>query len=167
MVLVNGRDEVSAVVHRDILPHRDKRLDVFKKRIAILARYSVGRNAVMLGERGGGFVLRRKRIGGAERDLGSTLFERDDKIRRLDRHVKACRNFLALERLLFLEPLANSEEDGHVSCRPFDELNAFGRKLFVFNVGFHRPTIHYSGCHLGISSPYVFLYRSASSGIEK
>ena len=66
---VERRDEVGAVVHRQLRPRVEHRLDVAVVGRHVLAVDRVDGGAVALDERGGDVVLRGERVGGAQRDL--------------------------------------------------------------------------------------------------
>ena len=98
-------DEVGAVVHRELRARGEDRLDV---------------PVVLFDQRGGGLVLRRQRIGRAQRELGAAGLEREHQDRSLRGHVQARAESDPLERLLLREPLADLAQHRHRLLGPFD-----------------------------------------------
>ncbi len=114
------RHDIGAVVHRDMRPMGDGRFDVPIVGLVVFALDGEGRNAFMLDEGGGDFVLRAERIGGAEADIGSAGFERYRQIGGFGRDVEAGGDPHALEGLLPFESLLDEPQHRHGGFGPFD-----------------------------------------------
>ena len=100
----------------------------------VLALDRVGRDVVVLHERGGDFILRRKRIRSAENDVGAAVTQSDGEVRRLAGDVQTGRHANALQRLVFNKLLADQLQNGHVLIGPFDSALALFRESDVFYV---------------------------------
>ncbi len=109
------RDDVGAVVHREMGAMGDGRFDVAIVGRVVLAFDGEGRNAFMLNEGCGDVILRAERIGGAEPDIGSAGFQRDRQIGGFRGDVEAGGHSHALERLLPLEAFRISRSTGMVA----------------------------------------------------
>ena len=131
---VEERDEVAAVVHRDLGLRVGDRVQVGVVRVAVLAAPGEGRDAVLGDEGGGDVVLRRERVGRAQEHLGAAGLERPHQVGGLGRDVEAGADPDPGERLLPLEPFADQAQDGHLALRPLDPADAFGREAEVGDV---------------------------------
>ena len=67
-------------------------------------------------------------------EVGAAGLEGPGQVGRLGRHVQAGRHPQARQRLLALEPLLESAEDGHVPLRPEDALEADARQGQILHV---------------------------------
>jgi hypothetical protein len=131
---VKHRDQVGAVVHRELGLRVERAREVLVVRVVVLALDGKRRDAVFLHERRGHVVLRRERIRGAERDLGPAVAEGEHQVRRLRGHMKACGDTQPLEGLFLCEALADFPHNGHVLPRPPDAVHALrgeGQILYV------------------------------------
>ena len=90
--LVDGGDEVGAVVERDVGARRDERADVVGVGGRVLAAHGVDLGPVGLGQGGRHVVLGRQRVGRAERGPRAAGDERPDEVRGLRRDVQARRH---------------------------------------------------------------------------
>ena len=131
---VELRDEVGPVVHRELGPGREHRLDVAVVAGVVLALVREGRDLVLADERGRGVVLRGQRIRGAEGDLRAARPEREHENGRLRRDVQAGAEAHALEGLLLGEPLPHLPQDGHRVLGPLDLELAGGGEPEVLDV---------------------------------
>jgi hypothetical protein len=125
MALVQEREEVGAVVERDLRPAADQRAHVGRVGVGALAAAAV--DLRLLRERGGDVVLRGQRVGGGERRVGPARDQRADEVGRLRRDVQAGGHAHARERSLRGEPLADRAQDRHLRVRPFDTGETRGR----------------------------------------
>ena len=127
-IAVELRDQVSAVVHRDLGPGREHGVEVPVVPRVVLALVSEDRNAVLLDQRRRRVVLGGERIGRAEHDLSAARLEREHQHRGFRRHVEAGAETDALERLFLGEALTHLTQDRHRLFRPLDP-EAPGRGL--------------------------------------
>ena len=118
MALVQEREEVGAVVERDLRPAVDQRGHVGGVGVDALAAAAV--DLRLLRQRGGDVVLRGERVGGGERRVGPARDERADEVGRLRRDVQAGGHAHARERSLRGEPLADRAQDRHLRVGPLD-----------------------------------------------
>ena len=118
------RDEVAAVVHRDLRARVGDALEVGVVRVAILAAAGERRDAVLGHERGRDIVLGRERVRGREHDVRAAGLERAHEVGGLGRDVQARADAQARERLLALEALADQAQDGHLALGPLDAPDA-------------------------------------------
>ncbi len=139
---VELRDQVRAVVHRDLRSSRQDRLDVAVVAVAVLALVGEDGDLVAVHEGRRRVVLGRERVRGAEGELGPAGLERQHQHRGLGRHVQARAEADALERLLLGEALADLAEDGHELLGPLDLEPARRREREVLHVvhDHHRPS---------------------------
>ena len=131
---VEQRDEVAAVVHRDLGLRVGDRVEVGVVRVAVLAAAGERRDPVLGDERRGDVVLRRERVRGREDDLGAAGLERPHQVGGLGRDVEAGADPEAGQRLLALEALADQAQDGHLALGPLDPADALGREAEVGHV---------------------------------
>ncbi len=102
-----------------------------------------GRNAVILHQTGGDFILRRERIRGAQHDVGAPVTQRDCQVRGFAGDVQARGDAQSLERLLLDEALANRLQNGHLLVGPLDfALAALGESHIL-----HIARKGMRGCH--------------------
>ena len=118
VALVQEREQVGAVVERDLRPALDQRAHVGGVGVGALAATAV--DLGLLGQCGGDVVLRGERVGGGERRLRPARDQRADEVGRLRRDVQAGGHAHARERSLRGEPLADRAQDRHLRVRPFD-----------------------------------------------
>ena len=110
----------------------------------VLALDRVGGDVVILHQRGGHFILRRKRIRGAQHHIRAAIAQRDGQIGGFAGDVQARGHANALQRLFLDELLADQLQHGHVLIGPFDPALAFFGEcdvLYVavqFRCGFHE-----------------------------
>jgi hypothetical protein len=97
---VEHADHVGAVVHRDRGVLVANGVDVRVVGLVALALDRVHLDVVAVDEGGRDVILRRQRVGGAERDLGATGSEGADQVGGLRRDVKAKPELDAVERPL-------------------------------------------------------------------
>ena len=131
---VEQRDEVAAVVHRDLGARVGDLVQVAVVRVAVLAATGERRDPVFGDERGRDVVLRGQRVRGREVDLGAAGGQRPHQVRGLRRDVEAGADPQPVERPLALEPLADQAEDRHLALRPFDPPDALGGEAEVGDV---------------------------------
>ena len=113
-------DQVGAVVHGDLGLIFEGGVEMGVVSGVVLAFNGEGRDAVILHQAGGDFVLSGERVGRAEDDLGAAIAKRDGEIGRFAGDVKASGDAHAFERLLLDETLADQLENGHLLIGPFD-----------------------------------------------
>src|SRR5581483_8841939 len=161
---VQQAHEVGAVVHGDVRPVIEHRVDVTVVRLVVLAPDREHVDAGLLAERRRDVVLRGERVRGAERDLGPTRGERLDEVGRLGRHVQARTDADALERTLLLEALADQREHAHLGRRPLDALAPLLGQAEVPHVAVHpAPFDSTSAITLPIDRAIAFEARITSS----
>ncbi len=131
---VEERDEVAAVVHRELRVRVGDRVEVRVVRVAILAAAGVDRDPVLGDERRRDVVLGRERVRGAEDDLGAAGLERPHEVGGLGRDVEAGADPQAGERPLALEALADEAQDRHLALGPLDPADALGGEAEVGDV---------------------------------
>ena len=131
---VELRDEVGAVVHRELGPRGEHRFDVPVVALVVLALMGVDGDLVDVHERRRRLVLGREGVRGAERDLGATGLEREHQHGRLGRHVQARAEADPLQRLFLREPLADLAQDRHGLLGPLDAQTTRRRQREVFHV---------------------------------
>ena len=132
--LVEHGDEVGAVVHRQLRPVIEGRLDVLVVGLVVLAADRVGLDAVKGGQGRRHRIIRRERIGRAQGDLPTACFQREHQVGSLARHVQARRQPQPFERLVFREPLADQGEHRHLARGPVHQVLALrgeARILYV------------------------------------
>jgi hypothetical protein len=117
---VQDADHVGPVVHRHLRARVHDGVDVLVVRVVVLVLDGEGRDPVLGHERGRHVVLGGERVGGAERDLGTTGGERPHEVRGLGRHVQARADTDAVQRLLGLEALPDGGQHRHLAIRPLD-----------------------------------------------
>jgi hypothetical protein len=117
---VERRDEVGAVVHRQVRTGVEHRLDVAVVGRHVLAVDRVDLRAVALHERRGHVVLRVERVGGAQRDLRPARDQRPREVRGLGGDVEADADAQPGERPLAREPLADRAQHRHPRVGPRD-----------------------------------------------
>ena len=89
---VQDRDQVGAIIHRDLRLVIDGRQDVAVIRVVVLALDGEDRNVVVAHQAGGNVVLRGQRIRGAQHHFGAAIAQADGQVRGLGGHVQAGRN---------------------------------------------------------------------------
>src|SRR5712664_4603010 len=109
-------------------------LDVLVIGVVVLAANGVRLDPVLRRERGGDRVVGRKRVGGAERNVGAARLEGQHQVGRLARHVEAGRELESLERLLLSEAGTDQSQNRHLALGPVDEVLALLGKVQVFDV---------------------------------
>ena len=131
---VKNADDVGAVVHRQVRPVVDRRLDVAVVRVVVLALDRERRDSVLLDQRGRHVVLRRERVRRAEDDVGAARLQRTGQVGRLRGDVQARRDAETGEWLLALEPLSDRREHRHLPVRPLDPPHALLGEREVLDV---------------------------------
>ncbi len=131
---VENPDHVGAVVHRDVRPVVDRRLEVRVVGVVVLALDRERADPVLVDEGGRDVILRRKGVRGAQDDIRAAGLEGAHQVRGLGRDVQARGDAVALERLLALEALANCRENGHLPVGPFDPADALCSQGKVFHI---------------------------------
>jgi hypothetical protein len=122
---VHEREQVGAVVERDLRPALDQRAHVRGVGLGALAAAAV--HLGLLGQRGGHVVLRRERVRRRERRVRAAGDQCADEVGRLRRDVQAGGHAHARERSLSGEPLADRAQDRHLRIGPLDASQA-GRR---------------------------------------
>jgi hypothetical protein len=131
------RDEIRAVVHRQVRAVRQGGADVVVVGRVVLSLDRVRRNAVVGHEGGGYLILRRQRVGRTENQVRASRGQRPGEVRRLAGHVETRREAHTLERLLLFEALADLPEDRHARVGPLDAgLSARGQTQ-ILDVALH------------------------------
>src|SRR5690606_19280756 len=105
----------------------DRSGDVRVVGVVVLAVDGVGRHVVTVDKGGRGLVLRRKRIRGAERDVGTAGGQCPHQVRRLGGDVQTAGHGDTVEGALGGEAVTNRGKDRHVPIGPLDALlSGFG-----------------------------------------
>ncbi len=143
---VERADEVRAIIHRERRSVSQGGADVFVVDVVLFALDGEDLDAVVPDQMCGDVVLRGKRIGGAERDVGAARLQRHGQIGGLGGDMKASRELLALQRPLLGKALANQPQDGHRPLRPFDSKLPLVRQLDVVDVVVGRLYRHDLPC---------------------
>src|SRR5713101_6493436 len=134
--------EVRAIIHGELRLVLERCAQVRIVGVVILTLDGESRNVVVAIEGGGNFVLRGKRIGGAEHGIGATIAQRNHQVGGFAGHVQTSGNTQALERLLLDEALADRFEHGHLLPGPLDlALAGVGQSNVL-----HVPFFQFSGC---------------------
>ena len=115
---VEHREQVGAVVDRDLRLALGQRADVLRVGVEVLAAMAQH----LASPRPAPPPRRPAWTAGwrRERDLRATRAQRAHEVRRLGRHVQARGEPEPVERPLALEALADGREDGHLPVRPRD-----------------------------------------------
>ena len=116
----NCRDEIAAIVHRELRIGRDDRFDVRVVALVVLTFDGEDLALMILDERGRDVVLRGERITCAERDFRAAGAQRDHKVGGLGGDVETRTESQAREGTLLGEPLAHRREYRHALRRPRD-----------------------------------------------
>ena len=142
------RHQVRAVVHGHLrlVIHAGVQVRVIGGVVFALDR--VGRNRIILDQRRGDFILRGKRIRGAQNQIGAAVAQRDGQVRRFAGHVQAQGKAHALQRLFLDESLADQLQNGHLLIGPFDFSLALFRQGHIPNIA--RRALQ-SLCHANLS----------------
>ena len=102
---MNGRNQVTAIVHGHVGLVIKDGIDMVIVGLLILAFNGIGRNTVLTDQGGCDIVLCRKRIGGAEHEVGASSFEGNRKVCCLCSNMEAARHAYSLERQIFRKTL--------------------------------------------------------------
>ena len=128
-------DQVGAIVDRDPwdirVGARDQARDVRLIGVEALTAAGPHLDSVLGDQRRGDLILRRQRIGRAERHLGAGQPERSHQVRRLGGHMQAGGDPDSAQRTLALKPLGHLGKDGHLARRPGDPVGAGRRQREV------------------------------------
>src|SRR3989344_2004704 len=120
MLLVNGRNQVGPVIHGELWFGRQNLFQMTEKLLLALPFYRKGRDVVIGNEARGDIVLRRERIGGAEKYIRATRLERPYQIGSFGGDVETGRERFSLEWPLLFKTLAHLSEDRHIALGPLD-----------------------------------------------
>ena len=134
----HGADQVGPVVHRDVGLVLRGGGDMPVVAVLVLALDGVDRDAEVLHQAGGDVVLGRKRVGGAEQEIGASGLEGPRQVGRLGGDVQAGRHPHAGQRLLVREPLANAPAGRACRARPTQYVSC--RRLPARSLS-HRPCV--------------------------
>ena len=116
---VERADQVGAVVHGEVGPVGERRADVLVIGLVVLALDGEHLGPVVAHQVGRHVVLRRQRIGGAQRHVRPARLQGDDQVRRLRGDVQAGREAFARERALAREALPQLAQHRHGALGPF------------------------------------------------
>ena len=133
-VRVENADDVGAVVHGQVRPMVDGRLDVPIVGVVVLALDREDRDAVLLDEGRGDVVLCGQRVRCAEHDVRASGLESAREVRGLGRHVQARRYALPREGLLLLESFPDRGQHRHLPVGPSDPAHAFCGERQVLDI---------------------------------
>ena len=134
---VQDRDQICAVVHRNVRLVVQRRQNVAVIAVVVLALDGEHRNAMIAHQAGGYIVLRGKRVGSAEHHFGATIAQCDPKIRRFGGDVQAGRDADRLQGLVLDKFLADDLQHFHRLAGPLDALFAHIREFDVLDVAIH------------------------------
>ncbi len=134
---VQHRDQVGAVIHRDVRLVVDGREDMVVVSVVVLALDGEDGNVVVAHQAGGDIILRRQRVRGAEHHVGAAIAQADGQVRGLGGDVQAGRNADALQRLVLDEFLADNLQHLHGLVRPLDALLSQVGQFYVLDVAIH------------------------------
>ncbi len=134
MVLMERRDHVAAVVHRDVRVVVDRGADVAVVDVVRLAVNGVDGDPVLGDQRGRDLVLGRERVRRAQEDVGAPRLQGAGQVGGLGGHVQARRDAQARERALGREALADRSEDRHLPICPLHPHDAVGREAQVVDI---------------------------------
>ena len=129
--------EVGTVIHRDLRPGVDDRVEVLIVGFGILATTGKNLGTVVLDERGGRIVLGGERVARAQGNLGAAFDHRAYEVGGLGRHVQTRTDADSLEGTLLGKTLANLSKHGHVAVGPQDARAALVGKVNVGDVVAH------------------------------
>ena len=133
-ILVDGGDQVRAVIHGHVRFVVERRGDVLVVRNVVLALDGEGGDFVDVDQRGRHVILRGERIGGRQNQVRAAFLQGARQVGCLGGDVQAGRHAHALERLLFLEALADLAQDGHFALGPVDAAAAAFGLVDVFDI---------------------------------
>ena len=119
--LVQLRDKVGAVVHRDLRVRVEHRLDVRVVAGGVLALHRERRDAVVTRSAAATGSCVESGLLAQSVDVRPAGLQRDRQVGRLARDMQARTDAESLERSLGFEALANDAQHGHLASRPFDE----------------------------------------------
>ncbi len=156
---VQLRDEVGAIVHRDLRRRREDRVDVRVIRVAVLALAREHRDALVRHERRRDVVLRRERVRRAQRDGRAAIAQCDREVRGLGRDVQARADAQATERPLRGEALPDPRQDRHLARGPRDAAGAELREGGVADV--------VGGCFQGRGHHLLQMFVMRSQGARR
>ena len=143
---VEDGDEVGAIVHGDVRLVIDGGEDVVVVSVVVLALDGEDGNVVVADQAGGDVVLRGKRIGGAEHDVGAAVAQADGQVRGLGGDVQAGRDANAFQRLVLDEFLADNLQHLHGLVRPLDALLAQIGQFQALDVAVNLWLLTYASC---------------------
>src|SRR5207248_3540827 len=110
-ILVQGGDQVGAVVHRHRRPVLQRGGDVAVVGVVVLSFDGEDADPVVRDQRGRGRIGGRERVGGAEHEVGATGLQGDREVGGFGGDVQAGGQPLPFEWLLAFEALADLLED--------------------------------------------------------
>ena len=131
---VQHRDQVGAIVHRDMRLMIDGCHDVVVVAVTVLTLDGKYRNVVFAHQAGGYVILRGKRIGGAEHHIGSAIAERNCQVGGFRCDMQAGRNAYSLQRLILDEFLADDLENFHRLIGPVNALLPHVSKFEILDI---------------------------------
>jgi len=127
-------DQVSAVIHGDVRLVIERGHDVRVVGVVVLALDRENGNVVVANQASGHIVLRGKRVGSAERDIGAAIAQRDHEVGGLGGYVEASRDANVFEWLILDEVLADNLQNLHRLVGPLDALLTQIRYFEILNV---------------------------------
>ena len=130
---VKDGDQVGAVVHGDLRLVVERGHDVAVVGVVVLALDGEDGDVVVADQAGGHVILRGKRVGRAEHDVGAAVAQGDHEIRGFGGYVQAGGDANALERLILDEFLADHLQDLHRLVGPLDAFLAQIGQFKSFN----------------------------------
>src|SRR6266540_1840205 len=101
------RDQVGAVIHRDLGLVRQRGEYVAVVSLVVFALERKNRNIILLDKGGRGIILSTERIRRAKTELGPSIAQRDRQVCRFCGHMETRRNANSLEWLLLLKSFAD------------------------------------------------------------
>src|SRR5918993_5305238 len=149
------RNQVRAVVHRDMRGVVERGGEVTVVGVVVFALYGVYGDVLVRHERGRHVVLRRERVRGAYDHVRPTGRERPGKVGRLGGDVQAGRDAYPVERALLLEPLADQAQNRHLLLGPLNPVATRIREVDVPYVValYHRVLSFFESCRCPTASP--------------
>jgi hypothetical protein len=155
--------QVAAIVHGDVGPRGEHRLDVPVVGGLVLAFDRERRDAELARQRRGHVILGRQRVRRAQRDGRPGGLQRDHQVGRLGGHVQAAADPQAGQRFVATESLANAAQDGHLPVGPANSAQAGFGQGHVFDVVAGRADVGHQLAPVGApSASNIVHWRSVS-----
>ncbi len=153
----HGRDQIGAVVHRDVRLVLQGGDDVLVIGVVVFLADGEDGDAEVVDEAGGHVVLGAERVGGDQHHVGAAGLQRADQVGSLAGDVQAGRQAQAGQRFLLGEAFADAGQHRHVAVSPQDTFLALRREFGVLDVaplfGRRGHGYSYQGLGRGVGLP--------------